>query len=71
MSRVAVPYLQLDATGNIGEDRASASREGIGDTKIRLAMNLIGGPAMTPREFVQREPQTTLGFSASAQCAHR
>ena len=62
---VALPYLTLDATGNIGEDRASASREGIGDTKIRLAMNLIGGPAMTPREFAQREPQTTLGFSAT------
>jgi len=62
---VAVPYLTLDATGNIGEDQASASREGIGDTKIRLAMNLIGGPAMTPREFAQREPQTTLGFSAT------
>ncbi len=62
---VAVPYLQLDASGNIGEDRASASREGIGDTKLRLAMNLIGGPAMTPREFMQREPRTTLGFSVS------
>ena len=62
---VALPYLTLDASGNIGEDRASASREGIGDTKIRLAMNLIGGPAMTPREFTQREPQTTLGFSTS------
>ena len=65
MSRVAVPYLQLDASGNIGEDRASVSREGIGDTKLRLAVNLIGGPAMTPREFAQREPQTTLGFSVS------
>jgi Putative MetA-pathway of phenol degradation len=60
---VAVPYLQLDASGNIGEDRASVSREGIGDTKLRLAVNLIGGPAMTPREFMQREPRTTLGFS--------
>jgi len=61
----ALPYLTLDASGNIGEDRASVSREGIGDTKIRLAMNLIGAPAMTPREFSQREPRTTLGFSTT------
>ncbi len=60
---VLVPYLQLDASGNIGEDRASVSRQGVGDTKLRLAVNLIGGPAMTPREFMQREPKTTLGFS--------
>ena len=60
---IAVPNLQLDASGNIGEDRASVSRQGVGDTKLRLAVNLIGGPAMTPREFAQREPQTTLGFS--------
>ena len=40
-----------------------STREGVGDAKIRLAMNLIGGPPMTPREFAQREPKTTLGFS--------
>jgi hypothetical protein len=62
---MAVPLLQLDASGNIGEDRTSVSREGVGDTKLRLAVNLIGGPAMTPREFAQREPRTTLGFSLS------
>ena len=68
---VALPYLQVDASGNIGEHRASVTREGIGDTKLRLAINLIGGPAMTPREFAQREPQTTLGFSLPAERAHR
>jgi len=62
---VAVPYITVKASGNIGEQRATATREGIGDTKLRLAMNLIGGPAMTPREFAQREPRTTLGFSAT------
>ena len=58
----AVPYVQLDASGNIGEEQRTASREGVGDTKLRLAVNLLGGPAMTPREFAQREPKTTLGF---------
>jgi len=60
---LAMPYIFLDASGNIGENRASISREGIGDSKLRLAVNLIGGPAMTPREFAQRQPRTTLGFS--------
>jgi hypothetical protein len=62
---IAVPNLKLDASGNIGENRASVSRQGVGDTRLRLAVNLIGGPAMTPREFAQREPATTLGFSVS------
>ena len=44
---VAVPYITVKASGNIGEQRATATREGIGDTKLRLAMNLIGGPAMS------------------------
>jgi len=60
---LAVPYISIDASGNIGENRASVSREGVGDSKLRLAVNLIGGPAMTPREFARREPKTTLGVS--------
>ena len=60
---LAAPYVHLDASGNIGENRASVSREGVGDTKLRFAMNLFGAPAMTPREFAQREPKTTLGAS--------
>ncbi len=62
---VAMPYIHLDAQGNIGENRASISREGFGDAKLRLAVNLLGGPAMTPREFMKRTPATTLGFSLS------
>lgn len=62
---IAMPYVTVDASGNIGEDRRSISRQGIGDTKLRFAVNLIGGPAMTPREFAQREPKPTLGFSLS------
>ena len=61
----ALPYIEVDASGNIGEQRASVTRAGWGDAKLRLAMNLIGGPAMTPREFSQRVPATTLGVSMS------
>jgi hypothetical protein len=34
-------------------------------------MNLIGGPAMTPREFSQRVPATTLGVEHEREPAHR
>jgi hypothetical protein len=59
----ALPYIEVDASGNIGEQRAAVTRAGWGDAKLRLAMNLMGGPAMTPREFAQRVPATTLGVS--------
>jgi hypothetical protein len=60
---LALPYMHVDAAGNVGEDRHAVTREGIGDTRLRLAMNLLGGPAMSPREFARREPRTTLGVS--------
>jgi hypothetical protein len=62
---LALPYITVDASGNIGEQRTEVTREGLGDAKLRLAMNLIGGPVMTPREFAQREPKTTLGVSVT------
>src|SRR5688572_31785556 len=45
---ISVPYIHVEASGNIGENRASVTREGAGDTRIRVAMNLIGAPATTP-----------------------
>jgi hypothetical protein len=60
---VVLPYVRARATGDIGETRATATREGLGDTKLRFGVNLIGGPALSPREFAQRAPKTTLGFS--------
>ena len=62
---VVLPYVRAHATGDIGETRASANREGLGDTRLRFGVNLVGGPALSPREFAQREPQTTLGFSVT------
>jgi hypothetical protein len=60
---IALPYIHVRASGDIGEQRASVTREGIGDTKLRFAVNLLGGPAMTPREFMLRAPKSTLGVS--------
>ncbi len=60
---VAVPYVWGDVEGNVGEERREVSRSGPGDARFRLSMNLVGGPALTPAEFVKRTPRTTMGAS--------
>lgn len=57
------PYVSGHFTGTLNGEDAEASRTGFGDLKLRLATNLIGGPALTPAEFVKRTPATTLGVS--------
>src|SRR5688572_32132079 len=44
---LAVPYVWAEASGDVGEARRTASRTGIADTKLRMAVNLLGGRAMT------------------------
>jgi hypothetical protein len=64
---LAVPYVVGEISGNVGETQRSISQSGMADTKLRLAMNIIGGPALTPAEFAQHTPQTTLGASLSIE----
>jgi hypothetical protein len=60
---LVLPYVLGDVAGNVGEDRRAITRSGFGDTRLRLAMNIFGGPALTPAEFARRTPQWTLGAS--------
>lgn len=60
---IAVPYVWGDVSGNIGEDRRAITRSGMGDIKLKLAVNLVGGELLSPAEFAQRIPKTTLGAS--------
>jgi hypothetical protein len=60
---LALPYVWGDVEGNVGENRRAVSRSGPGDVRLRVAINLIGDPAMTPAEFARRTPRTTLGAS--------
>jgi hypothetical protein len=60
---LAAPYVWGRASGNVGTQTREIHRSGLADARLRLAVNLIGGPAMTPAEFAQRKPQTTLGMS--------
>jgi hypothetical protein len=60
---VAVPYAFGSINGNVGEDYTRITRSGLGDLRLRFVVNLLGGPALTMKEFLARKPETTLGFS--------
>ena len=60
---MAVPYAWGKAEGNLADQAQEISRSGPCDMRLRLAANLLGGPALSPREFATRTPATTLGAS--------
>jgi hypothetical protein len=57
------PYVWGTVHGDVQDVGRSADRTGFGDPALRLAVNLIGGPALTPLEFLRHKPETTLGAS--------
>lgn len=60
---VALPYAFGSINGNVGEDYTRITRSGLGDLRLRFVVNLLGGPALTMKEFRAHKPETTLGFS--------
>lgn len=58
---IAVPYAWGPIDGNVAEQYTKIHRSGLGDTRLRLTVNLLGGPALSLREFATRKPTTTLG----------
>jgi hypothetical protein len=60
---VQLPYAWGDVEGDVFEEKRSVHRSGLADFRFRLTANLVGGPALGPREFAQRAPRTTLGAS--------
>jgi hypothetical protein len=60
---ILLPEMHGYLSGQVMGQDESLSRTGVGDVKFRVAVNLIGGPAMTLAEYSQRQPTTTLGTS--------
>jgi hypothetical protein len=60
---VQLPYVWGNVEGDVFEERRTVHRSGLGDLRLRLTSNLVGGPALAPKEFAQRRPRTTLGAS--------
>lgn len=60
---IAMPYTKADVSGEVFEEARSVERLGLADSRVRLAVNLIGNPAADRREFAARAPATNLGVS--------
>jgi hypothetical protein len=60
----ALPYAWGDAEGDVGEERRRITRSGLADMRAKLAVNLLGNPAMSPAEFA-RTPHDRLLIGAS------
>jgi hypothetical protein len=62
---VVVPVIGGHVEGLYLGQPAETSRFGLGDPRIRVAMNLYGAPAMTPREYASYQWKTIVGVSAT------
>jgi hypothetical protein len=60
---VVAPYVTSTVSGTVFEEQREVTRSGAADLRVRFATNLVGGPALPPREFAAREPTSTLGVS--------
>jgi len=64
---VAVPIAQARVSGVVGEDARSVRRQGLADIRLRASLNLIGGKALTPAEFVKAPKKTVFGVALTVQ----
>jgi len=60
---VVVPVVGGHLEGQYLGEPAEANRFGMGDPRLRLAVNLYGAPAMTPRVFATYRQGTLVGVS--------
>jgi len=58
-----VPYAWGDMSGSVGEETRQISRSGLADPRVKLSVNLMGGRALTPREFARTAHPTIVGVS--------
>jgi hypothetical protein len=61
-----IPYAWGKASGRIEETTAEAHRVGWGDPRLKLSVNLVGGQAYRPREFLKAPRSTIVGVSLTA-----
>jgi hypothetical protein len=59
------PYIKGTASGTVFEQEQNVRRSGLGDMRVRYAMNLRGSPAMSLKEFGAYKPRTVIGVSLS------
>jgi hypothetical protein len=62
---VVLPVVGGHVEGLYLGEPAEVSRFGLGDPRLRLAMNLYGAPAMAPKAFASYRQQTIVGVSVT------
>jgi hypothetical protein len=62
-AQVVVPYLWGGVDGLVEGGPVNRTGSGLGDLRGKLTVNLLGGPALAPREFAALKPKTVLGVS--------
>jgi hypothetical protein len=60
---LALPYVWGEIDGYIEGEYARATRSGLADLRAQMTVNLLGGPALSPREFASLRPDTVVGLS--------
>ena len=60
---LTAPYAWGNVHGDVFDVSRSRDLSGLADPQVRFAVNLIGGPALSPLEFSRHKPETTLGAS--------
>src|SRR5271166_3576452 len=58
-----LPYVVGTFQGEVKGNQQSIYRSGLADSVFRFSVNLIGGPAMAPRDFAKWKQKTILGAS--------
>ena len=60
---LVLPYARISAQGDVGGQESSATRSGTADPVSRLAINLLGAPALSPEKFREYRQDTIVGAS--------
>jgi hypothetical protein len=63
---VASPVIGGKVAGNYLNQPTQIERFGLGDPRVRFAVNLYGAPAMTPREFATYRQRLIVGVGVTA-----
>ncbi len=61
-----VPYASGTAQGQVSGTSAAIYRSGLADSRVRLAINLMGGPALAARDFSFWREKLLIGMSFTA-----
>ena len=60
---LTAPYVYMSASATLDDSFVEGDRTGWATPRARLAVNLLGGPALTPKEFAQYKQGRNLGVS--------